>query len=1183
MAVDESLKKLDKIFDQNVEITGTLTVGGNSVLTSIPSEYLTQTEGDTRYLQSFDITTQTDPKYLRSDTVDVIAGSFGTNEILKFQNNSSGDHIQIGFQQNDTDGLHHRAYFKTYKSDAGLAAGKFDLIVRSAGGGTTGDVLELEAGENAKWRGNVILDSNNISSYAITSLNATLSRFAENSWAGASGYPGYTFSGGNTRFGLSSTSGVLDLYVDGNFYATDSAHLVIHAGNIGSQSVNYANSAGSASTADSSGYSSSLYRYDNRTISPSEYPAGRMTFGFTSFNNNNTSPWADFIHLRGYTDNSGGADNMLVFSKSDLAMRLYQQTYGSSSAYSTYVDVITSGNIGSQSVSNSDTVDGYHASGFVRIGEPTFSANTAEDTSGPIEFVRDTGAGWDDYIIKHGPTKGMFGKKGVGWHADSSSSFHVMSSGWVSNFGVDSDGTTISRTSSRAPVFYDYNDSNYYLDPNSSSVLNNLNVNGYIHVSRNNTTGNGIILADDGDIVDLNDAYLSMRFSYGVRIYSANRGGSVRHTLHSDGNAYFNTSARSPIFYDNNDTNYYIDPNSTSNLNAANFGKIGGFKAAAFSDFYVYGDQNTYYPVIIGGGAHFGFHEYSISRGYSWTAPWDPIGTGSHKGGLTFNFYWSGDTAWGGNDHHIRVKHFSEQYTTMVAGLALPVTGGICVWLRGGGSGGAQYRLHAPGGHNHTPTVYDGASMSGHSTSTTFTAANGATFSPRTDTSNVNGEINARWPVRGNNEVVAGNLYCGYANFSGTSDLRKTNIVASGSGWYDGLNLISVDGSNTWNLLVDNGAADMFRVAYNSSEKFRIQTNGEVYTIGTGLAGSDYRAPIFYDSNNTGYYLDPASNSYLYGLFIGDNAGSNQKIDIRYGNYNTGYGAIRFHQAGSNNQTIHAFSTSWQGGSFPSASAGAINITGANGVTFGGWNNPDAWIDTSGNISARVAMFANTYYDRNNTNYYLNPDGGSNINTLDTGDTLINHTRGGRIGFTASGNHTDGFPYARIGEAWGVNMSPPDSRWAPSVTNASFLVGSISGGANYGIGNIRATGDIIAYASDKRLKRNIKPITNALNKVINMNGVYYDWDLELCNKFDFYPPEKTEAGVLAQEVKEVFPEVVQQAPFDCDADENGNVISKSGETYLTVKYEKLVPLLIEAVKELSNKVEELENQLKQKS
>ena len=60
-------------------------------------------------------------------------------------------------------------------------------------------------------------------------------------------------------------------------------------------------------------------------------------------------------------------------------------------------------------------------------------------------------------------------------------------------------------------------------------------ISGSLTVSANNATGGGIILADDGDIVDLNDGYCSMRFSLGVRVFSANRGGSAVHTLHSDG------------------------------------------------------------------------------------------------------------------------------------------------------------------------------------------------------------------------------------------------------------------------------------------------------------------------------------------------------------------------------------------------------------------------------------------------------------------------------------------------------------------------------------------------------------------------------------------------------------------------------------------------------------------------
>jgi hypothetical protein len=63
----------------------------------------------------------------------------------------------------------------------------------------------------------------------------------------------------------------------------------------------------------------------------------------------------------------------------------------------------------------------------------------------------------------------------------------------------------------------------------------NVTVQGNLTVSSSNTTGGGIILADDGDIVDLNDAYCSMRFSAGVRIFSANRGGSPVITLSNTG------------------------------------------------------------------------------------------------------------------------------------------------------------------------------------------------------------------------------------------------------------------------------------------------------------------------------------------------------------------------------------------------------------------------------------------------------------------------------------------------------------------------------------------------------------------------------------------------------------------------------------------------------------------------
>ena len=88
-----------------------------------------------------------------------------------------------------------------------------------------------------------------------------------------------------------------------------------------------------------SGYAGTLLPEDNRTISPSELTAGRLKFGFTSWTNNNAAPYADFLHLRSYTDASGGNDNIVMFRKDAIGMRIWQQAWGSATAYSSFKDV----------------------------------------------------------------------------------------------------------------------------------------------------------------------------------------------------------------------------------------------------------------------------------------------------------------------------------------------------------------------------------------------------------------------------------------------------------------------------------------------------------------------------------------------------------------------------------------------------------------------------------------------------------------------------------------------------------------------------------------------------------------------------------------------------------------------------------------------------------------------------
>lgn len=107
-------------------------------------------------------------------------------------------------------------------------------------------------------------------------------------------------------------------------------------------------------------------------------------------------------------------------------------------------------------------------------------------------------------------------------------------------------------------------------------------------------------------------------------------------------------------------------------------------------------------------------------------------------------------------------------------------------------------------------------------------------------------------------------------------------------------------------------------------------------------------------------------------------------------------------------------------------------------------------------------------------------------------------------------------------------------------------------------GRIDASNDIIAYStSDIRFKLNRFPIASPLDKVNKLSGIKFLWDSEL---FDKHGYEGIDVGVIAQEVEEVLPEIVTTR-------ENG---------YKAVKYEKLVPLLIEAIKELSYKVKILE-------
>ena len=123
----------------------------------------------------------------------------------------------------------------------------------------------------------------------------------------------------------------------------------------------------------------------------------------------------------------------------------------------------------------------------------------------------------------------------------------------------------------------------------------------------------------------------------------------------------------------------------------------------------------------------------------------------------------------------------------------------------------------------------------------------------------------------------------------------------------------------------------------------------------------------------------------------------------------------------------------------------------------------------------------------------------------------------------------------------------------------SLAVGSLTPSAT--VGRIDAANDIIAYStSDQRLKENVVPITDALAKLSKVKGVEFDWkEITEEEREKVHGNTGHDIGVLAQEIEQILPEAVQTR-------ENG---------YKAVRYEKIVPLLIQAINELQEKLDGL--------
>ena len=188
---------------------------------------------------------------------------------------------------------------------------------------------------------------------------------------------------------------------------------------------------------------------------------------------------------------------------------------------------------------------------------------------------------------------------------------------------------------------------------------------------------------------------------------------------------------------------------------------------------------------------------------------------------------------------------------------------------------------------------------------------------------------------------------------------------------------------------------------------------------------------------------------------------------------------------------------------------------------------------------------------------------GSNLATLTIGTGLSGTSYNGSsaVTITNSGvtSNVAGTGVSVSGATGAVTISIGQA--VATSSNVQFNSLGVGMAASATAGRIDATNDIVAFSSsDIRFKENITPIKNALDKISKISGNTYDWKEE--NKIE-HGYEGNDVGVIAQEIEAVLPQLVQTR--------------ESG--YKAVKYDKLVALLIEGIKEQQKQIEDLSNKI----
>jgi hypothetical protein len=683
-----------------------------------------------------------------------------------------------------------------------------------------------------------------------------------------------------------------------------------------------------------------------------------------------------------------------------------------------------------------------------------------------------------------------------------------------------------------ATIYYDSLNTAYYLDPLSTSVLNNVraatieSTNGFTAINLTSSTynilndpsGRNAVLLGSGDPAN----------------YYDNDGHFFRSRSAAASLAYITGSGVfAPMFYDITNTAYFLDA-ANGDVALSVVGRIlGGFGATSTSGTT---DWNHISNVRSGSGA-------TLLLGSATNGP--AGGQYFHP----FNFEYSSKDG-SGNVTQFAIPYSSPANRMLMRGRYDGVWGGWVDFLTSDTGDQTKNGVLFSTASFRAPIFYD-SNNSGYyvdannNTNLYSLTLSGGTYFQPNSWIQFNGQYGLYWP-NNNGAHIEANVSSSY----GQLGLRGSRNNYGGI--YDahsGVNGIMYDGAGNGGVYREaNGRWYFYHNVANNCTSFGTSTTVSGYDIyaATGIySGGRVDGTIFYDSNNTGYYTDPNGTSRV-NLINADTLRSYSNIytDANYGFGLVGvYSAVRYQGvfamgdsyklAADGTTTGSLYGIAW---SHPNAGGVASNLNTHGALIM---ENGTFLAALSGSIRCRDDMRAPLFYDRDNSAYYTDPAGTSVLATVNFGSNPNTGGGGGRIVPSVGSPYSIRQEFGSDNSGWRYGVA---KNVGGTVTVLFYVQDS---------GDCVATGNLTAY-SDIRVKDNIETVGNALHKLAAIRGVTY-------TRTDLDDKERRYAGVIAQELEQVLPEAV-----------GGDEHTK------TVDYNGTIALLIQAVKELKAKVEVLE-------